>query len=93
MNRELARLKQVKSAHQVALVREAMISAFGGLDGFSHAWTACLDRDLKRGGFAALRHLEAMLRRIRHCEDLRPIYGYILDDERGARSTLILGNE
>jgi hypothetical protein len=81
VNRDLARLKQAKSARQVALVCESMIRGFGGPEGFAKAWTACLRRDLSRGGFAALRHLEATIRLIQHCEANRPDYRSMSDEE------------
>lgn len=81
VNRELARLKQAKSARQVALVCETMIYGFGGPDGFVRAWMSCLDRDVARGGYAAIRHFEAVFRLIRHCETERPDYSRMSDEE------------
>jgi hypothetical protein len=81
VNRDLARLKRAKSARQLALVCESMIRGFGGPDSFTRAWTACLHRDLERGGFAALRHIEATIRLIQHCEANRPDYSRMSDDE------------
>jgi hypothetical protein len=45
------------------------------------AWIACLHRDLQRGGFAALRQLEATVRLIQHCEQDRPNYSQMSDEE------------
>lgn len=70
VNRELARIKRAKSARQIGAVCGELIGAFGGPEGFSAAWQACLQVDLARGGYAALRHLEAVLRLIQHCETL-----------------------
>jgi len=81
VNRQLAKLKRAKSAHQVAAVCEAMVRSFGGPDSFANEWQACLHRDLARGGYAALRHLEAMLRLIQHCEAHRPDYSQFSDEE------------
>jgi len=81
VNRQLAKLKRAKSAHQVAAVCEAMVRSFGGPDSFANEWQACLQRDLARGGFAALRHLEAMLRLIQHCEGYRPDYSQFSEEE------------
>jgi hypothetical protein len=81
VNRQLAKLKRAKSAHQVAAVCEAMVRGFGGPDGFATAWQAILRRDLERGGFAALRHLEATLRLIQHCEGNRPDYSQFSEQE------------
>ena len=81
VNRQLAKLKRAKSAHQVAAVCEAMVRSFGGPDSFANEWQVCLHRDLARGGYAALRHLEAMLRLIQHCEAHRPDYSQFSDEE------------
>ena len=81
VNRQLAKLKRAKSAHQVAAVCEAMVRSFGGPDSFANEWRVCLHRDLARGGYAALRHLEAMLRLIQHCEAHRPDYSQFSDEE------------
>lgn len=58
-----------------------MIRSFGGPEGFIQSWQGCLERDLARGGFAALRHLEAVLRLVQHCEAKRPDYSRLSDDE------------
>jgi hypothetical protein len=81
VNHELARLKRAKSASQVALVCATMIRAFGGADAFTRTWTHCLHRDLARGGFAALRHLEAVIRLVQHCEAQSPDYSRMTDEE------------
>jgi len=81
VNRELARLKQAKSARQVALVCDSMISAFGGAGAFAAAWKDRLDADLAKGGVAALRQLEAVLRLVQHCEENRPDYSKMSDTE------------
>lgn len=88
VNRDLARLKQAKSARQVALVCESMIRGFGGPEGFAKAWTACLRRDLDRGGFAALRHLEATIRLVQHCEgEQSPTWEMTLGKAERAKSS------
>ena len=81
VNRQLAKLKRAKSAHQVAAVCDAMVRGFGGPDGFATAWQAILRRDLETGGFAALRHLEATLRLIQHCEGNRADYSQFSEEE------------
>jgi hypothetical protein len=81
VNRDLARLKRAKSARQVALVCESMIQGFGGPEGFAKAWIDCLRRDMGRGSFAALRHIEATVRLIQHCEANRPDYRSMSDEE------------
>jgi len=65
---QLARLGRAQSARQVVTVCERLIQAFGGLHGFAAAWDECLRRDLSRGGVAALRHLEAVIRLVQHCD-------------------------
>ncbi len=45
-----------------------LVRKFGGLDAFYAAWQRCLDEDLKAGGFAAIRHLEAVLRLAQYCD-------------------------
>lgn len=68
VNRTLSRLKRAKSERQVEVVCEEMIKGFGGITGFVHSWRVILARDLDMGGFAALRHIDAVLRLIQHCE-------------------------
>jgi hypothetical protein len=84
VNRQLARLKQAKSARQVALVCDSMIRAFGGLEHFAAAWKDRLDADLAKGGLAAMRHLEAVLRLVHHCEENRPDCSQMSDEELNA---------
>jgi len=81
VNRQLARLKQAKSARQIGAVCEELIRCFGGLEGFTVAWKRRLDADLAKGGSAALRHLEAVLGLVRHCEEDRPDYSQMSDEE------------
>ena len=81
VNWQLARLKRAKSARQIAAVCEELIRCFGGLEGFTVAWKGLLDADLARGGFAALRHLEAVLRLVHHCEHDRPDYSQLTDEQ------------
>jgi hypothetical protein len=54
---------------------------FGGLKGIAEAWGRSLDQDLGRGGYAAFRHLEAILRLTQYCEQNRPDYGAMTDEE------------
>ena len=81
VNKQLARLKQAKSAKQLQAVCETLIGAFGGREGFYAAWQECLRADLARGGCAAIRHLEAVLRLVQHCEAERPDYSQMTDEE------------
>jgi hypothetical protein len=81
VNHQLARLKRAKSARQIGAVCAELIGCFGGLEGFTVAWKGRLDADLAKGGSAALRHLEAVLRLVRHCEEDRPDYSQMSDEE------------
>jgi hypothetical protein len=74
VNKQLARLKNAKTARQIGVVCEALVGCFGGLEGFTAAWRACLEADLARGGYTAIRHLDAVLRLVQHCETMpRPV--------------------
>lgn len=81
VNGQLARLKRAKSARQVVAVCDAMVRGFGGINAFTRSWQALLERDLHGGGFAALRHIDAILRLIRHCEALRPDFSRWSEEE------------
>jgi hypothetical protein len=81
VNHQLSRIKRAKSARQIGAVCGELIGAFGGPEGFSAAWQACLQADLARGGHAALRHLEAVLRLIQHCESLSRPVSELSDEE------------
>lgn len=86
---QLARLGRAQSARQVITVCERLIQAFGGLRGFASAWDDCLRRDLSRGGVAALRHLEAVVRLVQHCDAERLNYSKNTDLElQGLAETL-----
>jgi hypothetical protein len=58
-----------------------MMQGFGGPQGFVQAWKGCLEQDLARGGFLAMRHLEAVIRLVQHLEDARPDYSRMSDEE------------
>jgi hypothetical protein len=58
-----------------------VVRGYGGAEGFARAWIACLEGDLRRGGASALRHLEATIRLIQHCEGDRPDYSQMSDEE------------
>lgn len=81
VNRQLAQLKRARSERQVIAVCEAMVAGFGGINGFRASWKGLLSRDLAKGGFAALRHLEAVLRLAQHCEGQRPDYSQLTDEQ------------
>jgi hypothetical protein len=81
MAQHLGRLRDAASANRVKALCAEMVLGYGGTEGFANAWRSCLQRDLERGGFAALRHLEATIRLIRHCEQDRPDYSQMSDKE------------
>jgi hypothetical protein len=79
--RDLSRVRDAASANRVKALCAAIIRGYGGTEGFAKAWIYCLSQDLRRGGFAALRHLEATIRLIQHCEDSKPDYSRMSDQE------------
>jgi hypothetical protein len=80
-NHQLAQLKRAKSDLQVVAVCDAMVRGFGGINGFQRAWAGVLDRDLQKGGFAALRHIEAVIRLVQYCEANKPNYKQMTDEQ------------
>lgn len=81
MASDLARLRDASSSNRVKALCAEMVRGYGGMEGFAKAWEACLHGDLQLGGFAALRHLEAVIRLIQHCERDRPVYGPMTDEQ------------
>lgn len=79
--RDLSRVRAAASARRVTAILAEVVRGYGGAEGFAKAWIACLHGDLQRGGFAALRHLEATIRLIQHCEKNRPDYCKMSDTE------------
>lgn len=79
--RDLASVRDATSANRVKALCSAMVCGYGGTEGFIDAWLDCLDRDLRRGGLAALRHLEATVRLLQYCESSRPDLTHMSDDE------------
>ena len=78
---DLARVRAAGSSNRVKALCAAMVRGYGGAEGFVDAWLACLRRDLDRGGFVAIRHFETTLRLIQHCEEDRPDYRRMSDEE------------
>jgi hypothetical protein len=90
MAQDLAQVRAASSANRVKALCASMVRGYGGTEGFINAWVACLQRDLDRGGFAALRHLEATIRLIQHCDADRPDYRSMSDEElEQARRTML----
>jgi hypothetical protein len=81
MARDLSRVRYAASSNRVKALCAEVVRGYGGAEGFARAWIACLHRDLQRGGFAALRHLEATIRLIQHCEQDRPNYSQMSDEQ------------
>jgi hypothetical protein len=81
MGKDLARFREAAASNQVRALCAAMVGGYGGPEGFAAAWLRCLQQDLERGGLAALRHLEATLRLVQYCEQDRPDYGQLTDEE------------
>jgi len=81
MARDLSRVRDASSSNHVKALCAEVVRGYGGTEGFARAWVACLHRDLQRGGLAALRHLEATIRLIQHCEQDRPDYSQMSDEE------------
>ena len=77
----LTKVKNQRSDLQVKALCREMVERFGGLKGIAEAWGRSLDQDLGRGGYAAFRHLEAILRLTQYCEQNRPNYGAMTDEE------------
>jgi hypothetical protein len=81
MARDLSRVRDASSSNRVKALCAEVVRGYGGAEGFARAWVACLHGDLQRGGVAALRHLEATIRLIQHCEQDRPDYSQMADEE------------
>ena len=78
---DLAKVRDAVSESRVKVLCAAMVAGYGGTEGFVNAWLRCLDRDLETGGLAALRHMEAVIRLVQHCEEDRTDYSRMSDEE------------
>lgn len=81
LKKALTSLKNQQSDARVRAVTEEMALRFGGVAGIVDAWRAALEKDLAKGGLAAFRHLAAIMRLTQYCEQSRPDYGAISDEE------------
>ena len=81
MAKALTALKNQRSDAQVKAVCGEMAKRFGGTAGIVEAWQRSLGKDLAKGGIAAFRHLAAILRLTQYCEQNRPNYGAMSDEE------------
>lgn len=78
---DLAKVRDAVSARRVKVLCAAMVAGYGGTEDFANAWLRCLERDLETGGVAALRHIEAVIRLVQHCESQRPDYSKFTDKQ------------
>jgi hypothetical protein len=81
MASDLAGVRDAASARRLKALCAAMVGGYGGTEKFFEAWLDCLGRDLNRGGLAALRHLEAVVRLLQYCENDRPDYSQMDEKE------------
>ena len=81
MARDLSRVRDASSSNCIKALCAEVVRGYGGAEGFARAWIACLHGDLQRGGSTALRHLEATIRLIQHCEQDRPDYSQMSEEE------------
>ena len=77
----LTAIKNERSDRQVKVLCGEIASRFGGLDGLVEAWHHCLDTDLERGGYAAFRHIAALVRLLQYNEGNKPNYGAMSDEQ------------
>ena len=81
MAKALTAIKNQQSDAQVKAICGEMAKRFGGVAGIVEAWQQSLDQDLAKGGFAAFRHLAAIMRLTQYCEQNRPNHGAMSDAE------------
>ncbi len=81
MAKLLTAIKNQRSDHGVKALCREMASRFGGVEGIVAHWHRSLDVDLQKGGYAAFRHLAAILRLSQYCERNKPNYGAMSDEE------------
>jgi len=81
MAKLLTAIKNQRSDLGVKGLCREMASRFGGVDGIVEHWHRSLDTDLAKGGYAAFRHLAAILRLSQYCEQNKPNYGVMSDED------------
>ena len=81
LTRTLTAIKNERSDRQVKVLCGEIAERFGGLDGLVEAWHHSLDTDLEKGGYAAFRHIAALVRLLQYTEDNKPNYGAMSDEE------------
>ena len=77
----LAKLRDESNNARVVAICDQMTRRFGGVEGFIRVWEACLTRDLEKGGYAAFRHLAAVVRLAQYCEETRPSPESMTDEQ------------
>lgn len=81
MAKMLTAVKNQRSDLQIKALCREMAGRFGGIAGIVEAWQRSLDIDLQKGGYPAFRHLTAIMRLSQYCEQNKPNYGAMSDDE------------
>ncbi len=92
LRNRLTRLRQAPTERLVGVICEEMVREFGGVDAFLGAWRGCLREDMSRGGLAAFRHLDCVIRLTQYCEQHRPDYGRFTDSELEAAICALQGH-
>ncbi len=79
--KSLTKLRHRRTDLQLKGLGREMVGVFGGVSGIVEEWRRCLHEDLARGGYAAFRHLQALLRLIEYHEQNKPDYGAMSDEQ------------
>ena len=81
MAKAMTQLKNTAAAARVPAFCADMVQHFGGADQFLNAWKDCIDRDLKKGGLPAFRHIAVLIQFMEHCEPEPIDYSTMSDEE------------
>ena len=81
MAKVLTQLKNEDRHDRLELLCSVMFRQFGGLQGLVRAWQAYFQRASRKGGFAAFRSLQAVVRLTQDCEATVPQPSELSDDE------------
>ena len=81
MAKMLTAVKNQRSDLQVKALCREMAGRFGGVAGIVEAWHRSLDTDLAKGGYRAFRHLAAIMRLSQYCEQNKPNYAAMSDED------------
>jgi hypothetical protein len=77
----LARLRPEDPDRKAVAICEDMIRHYGGVNGAVNTWLKCMNKDLERGGIAAMRHINLIFRLMTHCEPQPVDYSQMNDEE------------